>query len=58
MNCFQYEYFVKTAERLAEHPWANECKDFILKYRVEKKVLTQSFEIPPVILKFYFFLHM
>uniref|UniRef100_A0ABD2WLC1 28S ribosomal protein S9, mitochondrial n=1 Tax=Trichogramma kaykai TaxID=54128 RepID=A0ABD2WLC1_9HYME len=43
-----YEYFLSTAKRLAEHPWAFMAKDTIMKYRAPRTSLIQSFDIPDV----------
>ncbi|XP_001604005.2 28S ribosomal protein S9, mitochondrial [Nasonia vitripennis] len=41
-----YEYFLSSIKRLTDHPYANHAKDYLMKFRMEKRALTHSFEIP------------
>uniref|UniRef100_A0A6M2CKU2 Small ribosomal subunit protein uS9m n=1 Tax=Rhipicephalus microplus TaxID=6941 RepID=A0A6M2CKU2_RHIMP len=44
----QYEYFVKTLDRLAEHPYSSQVKEFIMKYRKPRMATFIRDEIPPL----------
>ncbi|XP_064473029.1 small ribosomal subunit protein uS9m-like [Ornithodoros turicata] len=44
----QYEYFVKTLDRLASHPYSAREKEFLKKYRKEKLIALIHEEVPPL----------
>jgi hypothetical protein len=42
----EYENFVTTITRLAEHPYAHKCEDFIDNYRKPLMSVTNTYNIP------------
>ncbi|XP_075552507.1 mitochondrial ribosomal protein S9 [Dermacentor variabilis] len=44
----QYEYFVKTLDRLVEHPYSSQAKEFIMRYRKPRISTLVREEIPPL----------
>lgn len=44
----QYEYLVKTLDRLAEHPYSSHAKEFIMLHRKPKIASVVQQEIPPL----------
>ncbi|XP_015122603.1 28S ribosomal protein S9, mitochondrial [Diachasma alloeum] len=43
----QYNYFVASAERLANHPYSAVCRDFLVQFRREHKADVSGLVIPP-----------
>lgn len=43
-----YDELIMSLERLAEHPYANRVKDFVMKFRRPLKVVTKAVEIPEI----------
>jgi hypothetical protein len=46
----EYENFVNAITRLAKHPYAHKCKDFIDKYRKSLMSQTNTYNIPELTL--------
>uniref|UniRef100_A0A131XA00 Small ribosomal subunit protein uS9m n=1 Tax=Hyalomma excavatum TaxID=257692 RepID=A0A131XA00_9ACAR len=44
----QYDYFIKTLDRLAEHPYSSQVKEFIMRYRKPRMATFIRDEIPPL----------
>ncbi|EEC12685.1 28S ribosomal protein S9, putative, partial [Ixodes scapularis] len=45
----QYDYFVKTFERLAEHPYSSHAREFILEYRKTRTSSLKEDVVPPLL---------
>ncbi|CAN7989221.1 unnamed protein product [Ixodes hexagonus] len=45
----QYDYFVKTFERLAEHPYSSHAREFLLEYRKTRTSSLKQEAIPPLL---------
>lgn len=44
----QYDYFIKTLDRLAEHPYSSQVEEFIMRYRKPRMATFIRDEIPPL----------
>ena len=44
----QYEYFIQSFIRLAEHPMSKHKSDFIMRYRKKLKGMVQDLDLPPL----------